>query len=260
MNILHFGFSDALDIVLVALVFYFAFTFFKGSSALRIFFAFGIIYVLYILSRTFSLNLFSSLLNRFIDVGVIAWIVVFQQEIRKFLIHLGSQNIWDKRSWKSILKWNAQDPMQRLQHSIAIVSESLVVLSNQKIGALVVLKRKNDLTEFEETGLVFYCTLSPNILETVFYKNAPLHDGALIIHGTQCIAARCILPMSEQSGHSEKTGTRHRAAAGITEETDALALVVSEQTGDISGFMNGQRTLLENEHAVSDFLNKHWKN
>ncbi|MFZ9452093.1 MAG: diadenylate cyclase [Bacteroidia bacterium] len=259
MSFLHFGFSDALDIILVALVFYFSYTFFKGSSALRIFIAFGIIYILYILSRTFSLHLFSSLLNRFIDVGVIAWIVVFQQEIRRFLIHLGSQNIWDKNAWKSILKWNTQEPVQRLQHTISIISDALIQLSNQKTCALIVLKRQTDLAEFEETGLVFQCTLSPLILETVFYKNAPFHDGALILHGMHCIAARCILPMTERTDLSEQTGTRHRAAAGITERTDAIALVVSEQNGDISAFLAGKRELFNSAVAISEFLKLHWK-
>ena len=124
---------------------------------------------------------------------------------------------------------------------------------------MIVLKRKTDLTEFEETGLVFHCTLSPLVLESVFYKNAPFHDGALILHGMQCVAARCILPMTEHSNLSDQTGTRHRAAAGITERTDAIALVVSEQNGAISGFLTGKRELFNSTVAISEFLKLHWK-
>jgi diadenylate cyclase len=235
-----FKLTDAIDILLVALLLYLAYNLLKGTSAISIFIGLALIYFIYIVIRAFELQLLSSIIGRFVNIGVIAVMIVFQQEIRKFLLFLGSSEFLRNRSWKGILKFNAaaMDQSEMPLDIEALVTASFN-MSESKTGAIMVVARKSDLKFFINTGDMIDSGLTSRMLENIFYKNSPLHDGAVIIQDNRIIAARCVLPVTEKEIPAPY-GLRHRAAVGITENTDAIAVTVSEQTGTVSLTMHGE--------------------
>lgn len=238
---ISFGINDAIDILLVAIILYLAYNLVKGTSAINIFIGLALIYFLYIVFRAFDLELLTSILGKFVNVGVIAIMIVFQQEIRKFLLYIGSNDFLRNRNWRSILKFNVTAPESGpVPLDIDAVADACFNMSETKTGALIIIERKSDLKFFINTGEVIDSGLTSRMLENIFYKNSPLHDGAVIIHDNRIIAARCVLPVSEKENFPAHYGMRHRAAVGITENTDALAITVSEQTGSVSLTINGE--------------------
>lgn len=234
INFISFGITDAIDILLVAIVLYLFYNLVKGTSAINIFIGLALIYLAYIIIRAFDLKLLSSILGKFINVGVIAIMIVFQQEIRKFLLYIGSNEFIRNKNWKNILKINvANKENQEVVVDIETLETACFNMSATKTGALIVISRKSDLKLFINTGDLIDSGLTSRMLENIFYKNSPLHDGAVIIHDNRIIAARCVLPVSEKEDFPAQYGMRHRAAAGITENTDAVAITVSEQTGSV---------------------------
>lgn len=240
LNFLSFGLNDLIDILLVAIILYLAYNLVKGTSAINIFIGLTLIYFAFMVLKAFDLKLLSSILGKFVNVGVIAIMIVFQQEIRKFLLYIGTSGFL-RKNWKNLFKLNmANSSSGQAILDIDALSQACINMSENKTGALIVIGRKSDLKFFISTGEVIDSSLSSRMLENIFFKNSPLHDGAVIIQENRIVAARCVLPVSEDSNFPAHYGMRHRAAVGITENTDAIAITVSEQTGAVSLTINGE--------------------
>ncbi|MFN6038422.1 MAG: diadenylate cyclase CdaA [Bacteroidota bacterium] len=201
-----------------------------------------LIYFAWIIVRAFEMKLVSSVLGKFIDVGVIAIIIVFQQEVRRFLLLLGTSEFINKRNpLRSIFR--VTEKMK--EESMGLTDINALVkacfnMSEQKTGALIVIVRKSDMKFYVSSGEKIDGALTERMIENIFFKNSPMHDGAVIIEGNKILAARCVLPVTEKEQFPAHYGMRHRAAVGITEISDALAIIVSEQTGAVSVALNGQ--------------------
>jgi diadenylate cyclase len=252
---LTFGITDAIDILLVAIILYLVYNLVKGTSAINIFIGLALIYVAYIVVRAFEFKLLGSILSKFVNVGVIAIMVLFQQEIRKFLLYIGSNELLKNKNWKNILKFsNASD--NDLYLDIKEVSAACFNMSETKTGALIVVSRKSDLKFYIQTGTPIDSLVNSKVIENIFFKNSPLHDGAVIIQENRIVAARCVLPVTEKENFPAHYGMRHRAAVGITEVTDALAISVSEQTGAVSLTVNGEINANLNKEKLEYLLEK----
>lgn len=185
------------------------------------------------------MQLLSGILGQFVGIGVLALLIVFQPEIRRFLLILGKSRLFSKgEMWKSIItgKWNLAG--KGSSHFIALY-KSIKKMSESKTGALIVLCDSSKLTFITETGLLLNANISSDLIESIFFKNSPLHDGAVLVHDNKIIAAKCILPITENTELPSSAGLRHKSAVGITEQTDAIAIVVSEETGQVSYAKNG---------------------
>ncbi len=239
-DFLSFGITDIIDILLVAIILYLAYNLVKGTSAINIFIGLTLIYAAYIVIKAFDLKLLSSILSKFVNVGVIVIMIVFQQEIRKFLLFIGSRGFL-RKNWKNLFKLSMSNSVNtQIVLDIDALSQACINMSEGKTGALIVIARKSDLKFFISSGELIDSGLSSRMLENIFFKNSPLHDGAVIIQDNRIVAARCVLPVSEDTNFPAQYGMRHRAAVGITENTDAVAITVSEQTGGISLTINGE--------------------
>lgn len=213
----------------------------KGTSAVNIFIGLAVIYFLWIIIRALDLKLLSSLMGKFVNVGVIAIMVVFQQEIRKFLLYIGSNEFIRSRNWKNILKFKlGAGESDTIDLDVDSIVNACLKMSETKTGALIIVSRKSDLKFYINSGEAIDSALTDRMLENIFFKNSPLHDGAVIIKNNRIIAARCVLPVTEKENFPTHFGMRHRAAVGITETTDAIAITVSEQTGGISLTIAGE--------------------
>ena len=232
-------FISVIDIILVAILLYYVYKLVKGTAAINILIGIVIIYLIWKLTDLFNLDILSNLLGQFISVGVFALIVVFQQEIRKFLLMLGSNNLTNNKLYFKYI--NIFKPSREIsQMDIDEFLKSCNKLVKSKTGALFIIERNNSLDFIKNTGDNLYLEISSPIIESIFYKNSPLHDGAVIIDGNFITAARVILPVSENKNINSRLGLRHRAAFGITEKTDAIAIVISEENGKISFIKNGE--------------------
>jgi uncharacterized protein (TIGR00159 family) len=259
INFISFRLTDAIDILLVAIILYLAYNLVKGTSAINIFVGLALIYFAYIVIRAFDLQLLSSILGKFVNVGVIAVMIVFQQEIRKFLLYIGSNEFLRNKNWKGIFKINAATISSHEQLDVEAVAEACFNMSETKTGALIIIGRRSDLKFFIATGDIVDSGLTSRMLENIFYKNSPLHDGAVIIIDNRIIAARCVLPVTEKENFPAHYGMRHRAAVGITENTDALAITVSEQTGAVSLTIHGDIKPDLNHEKLVYLLEKNMK-
>lgn len=238
---ISFRLTDVIDIFLVAIILYLLFNMVKGTSAVNIFIGLALIYVVWIVIRALDLKLLSSLMGKFVNVGVIAIMVVFQQEIRKFLLYIGSNEFIKSRNWKNIFKVNLFSNSQDLiETDVDAIINACFIMSETKTGALIIISRKSDLKFYISTGEKVDSALTERMLENIFFKNSPLHDGAVIVINNRIVAARCVLPVTEKANFPANYGMRHRAAVGITETTDAIAISVSEQTGAVSLTTNGE--------------------
>jgi len=257
---LSFGITDAIDVLLVAIMLYQLYKMVKGTAAVNILIGLALIYVIWIIVRAFELKLLGSVLGKFINVGVIAVMVVFQQEIRKFLLHIGSNEFIKNKNWKGIFNLTKQDAESSgyLLDADAIIN-ACFSMSDTKTGALMIISRKSDLKFYVNTGELIDSALTDRMLENIFYKNSPLHDGAVIIKDNRIIAARCVLPVTEKENFPSNFGMRHRAAVGITETTDAIAITVSEQTGSVSLTVGGEINSNLNKDKLRFLLEKNLK-
>lgn len=232
-------FINVIDIILVAILLYYVYKLVKGTAAINILVGIVIIYLIWKLTDILEMNILSNLLGQFISVGVFALIVVFQQEIRKFLLMLGSNNLTNNKLYFKYI--NIFKPSREInQMNIEEFLKSCQKLVKTKTGALFIIERNNSLDFIKNTGDNLYLEISAPIIESIFYKNSPLHDGAVLLDGNFITAARVILPVSENKNINSRLGLRHRAAFGITEKTDAIAIVISEENGKISFIKNGE--------------------
>jgi uncharacterized protein (TIGR00159 family) len=230
-GLLNFSIIDAIDIILVALLLYGIFKLVKNTNAIRIFLGIFVIYILWQIVELLQMRLLADILGKFISIGVLALVVVFQPEIRRFLLLLGSRPFKDTSKINLFKHFTTRKKnMQQLEPVIQACQR----MAQTKTGALIVFGRGGDLSEIIDTGEKVNSALSSALLETIFFKNTPLHDGAVVVDGNKIVAARCILPVSSNPDINPNLGLRHRSALGLTELTDAVAIVVSEQTGSMS--------------------------
>lgn len=221
-------FRNVVDVTLVALIAYYAYRLLRKSGAVNLFWGLLSFVVVWFLTRyVFHLPLTSALFNQIISVGAIAIIVIFQKELRSFFYSVGSH------MGKGIA-WGKMRQMQDMQHQVSELFTALMHMSENKQGALIVLIQQQLLDEFADTGEQVDAEISARLIENIFYKNSPLHDGAMFLSHGRIRCAACILPVSSNKEIPKQLGLRHRAAVGLTEKTDAVAIVVSEQTGAIS--------------------------
>ena len=230
---------DVVDILLVALLMYQMYRLIKGTVAFSIFIGFFLVYVFWLLVKAMNMELLGSLMGQFIGVGVLALVVVFQQEIRRFLLLIGT-NYQLSRSFGLEKLFNMERPKQATEQQIKEIIRACDNMARSKTGALIVVANKNELKEIIRTGEKINSRISSYLLETIFFKNTPLHDGAVVVVGNRIAAARCILPITDRHDLDPGLGLRHRAAVGVSEATDALAIVVSEESGSISIALHGE--------------------
>ncbi|MBE9511762.1 MAG: TIGR00159 family protein [Bacteroidetes bacterium] len=230
---------DILDIILVAVLLYQLYRLIRGTVAINIFIGIFIVYLFWLVVKALNMELISTIFGQVIGVGVIALIIVFQQEIRRFLLILGSKYISNERfSFDNLFSTVALASEPKLD--IDTLIKACKRMSASKTGALIVLKRRSVLSAIIESGDILNADYSSRMLESIFFKNNPLHDGAVIIEGKKIVAARCVLPTSENIYLPARYGMRHRAAIGMTERNDSLVVVVSEETGEISLANSGE--------------------
>jgi uncharacterized protein (TIGR00159 family) len=231
---------DVIDIVLVAILIYQLYKLIKGTVAIRIFLGILAIYLFWKLVSAMQMELLSEILGQFIGVGVLALIIVFQQEIRRFLLLVGSQSPLGGPGFiRKILNWSKND-VEDEELNINALVRACFNMSRNKTGALIVITKDSELKYHASTGDEIDAKLSANLLESIFFKNSPLHDGGAIIFQNRIAAARCILPVTDNPDLPSKYGLRHRAALGITENSTAVSIIISEETGEISFSRRGQ--------------------
>ena len=230
MGFIEFTFWDLLDIVSVALIMYYVYKLTKGTQAPSIITGIVVVYLIWLVVRALNMEMLSAIMGQIIGVGVIALIIVFQPEIRRFLQVIGTRSRQHSFFRKLFdLKEETAIDTSFLTPIIRACSD----MSASKTGALIVIQQQTDLTNVAETGITVDANISASLLKNLFFKNSPLHDGAVIISNARITAAKCVLP-STQSEVPVSFGMRHRAALGISELTDAIIIVVSEETGAIS--------------------------
>ncbi|MGX1929648.1 diadenylate cyclase CdaA [Flagellimonas sp. 2504JD4-2] len=255
LNFLEFKITDVIDIVLVAALLYYIYKLVKGTVAINIFIGIVIVWALWKLTELLQMKMISSMVGGFMNIGLIALIIVFQQEIRKFLLMIGSTNFASKRSFIRHFKFLRQEAMPSDTNVDAVVAACEKMGSN-KTGAIIVMERTNSLDFVRITGDKMNIEITQPILESIFFKNSPLHDGAAIIQDNYITATRVILPVSNDRNIPLRFGLRHRAAVGITEKTDAICLVVSEETGSISYIKNGEFVPYKGLEELTNLLKK----
>ena len=238
-DFVDFSFVDIIDILLVALLLFYMYKLVKGTVAINIFIGIVIVYLIWKLTDLLNMDVLSNVLGKFISVGFFALIVVYQQEIRKFLLLLGSTNFTIRRYVVRYFKFLNQNK-DSSNLDINVLINSCSEMSKRKTGAIIVLQRSNTLDFTLNESNITQIKLTPQVLETIFFKNSPLHDGAIIIENNQITATRVILPVSDSSDVPSRYGLRHRAALGISEKTDSLIIVISEQTGKLVYVKNGE--------------------
>ncbi len=254
MTFLDIRFIDLIDIVLVAYLMFRIYKLIKGTVALYITIGIFAFILFWILIKTFGMELSSTILDNIVNVGVVAFIVVFQQEIRRFLLLLGSKyNVTSRFSLDKVFMSQSNKGMMDIYNKPVV--RACMSLAKTKTGALVVITKDSELLDYVQTGELINGVISSRLLENIFFKNSPLHDGAVIITGNKIKAAGCILPVSQNIDLPKRVGLRHRAAMGITESTDAMAIVVSEETGRISFFSKGQMEMGVTEDELQEYLN-----
>ena len=238
--------ADCLDILMVAALIFLVFRWIRGSAAMSIFIAVILLFVLRVVVAALNMRLMNALLGTFIDVGVLALIVIFQPEVRHFMIRLGSRYGAAGKGKDLINRLFGIKDQQLGGETVNEIAEACRTMSESKTGALIVLPHKDSVSHIIETGDVVDARVSRRLIMNIFFKNSPLHDGAMIIDGDRIAAARCTLPITQRTDIPPSYGMRHKAAIGITEETDADVVVVSEETGGVSFVRGGVLTAIGN--------------
>jgi uncharacterized protein (TIGR00159 family) len=238
MTFLEIRFIDLVDIFLVAYLMYRLYMLIKGTVALNIFIGLFAFVLFWLMIKALNMELSSTILDNFVNVGVLAIIIVFQQEIRRFLLLLGSRyNLHNKFSFERIFESKSPAMMSIYIKPVVKACEGF---ARSRTGALIVITKDSELLDFVHTGELLNAVISRQLIESIFFKNSPLHDGAVIINRNKIKAAGCILPVSQNMEMPKRYGLRHRAGMGITEATDAVAIIVSEERGQISFFQRGK--------------------
>lgn len=234
-----FGIKDLVDIILVALMLYYIYRLMRESRSLNVFLGIMVFVLIWLLvSQVLEMKLLGSILDKLVSVGVIALIVLFQDEIRKFLYNLGAHQRF--RSIAAFFSSSRQKDDEEDKETIMPIVMACMNMAKAKVGALIVIQRKDSLNDIIATGDRIDSNINQRLIENIFFKNSPLHDGAMVVSKKRITAAGCILPVSHSLDIPKELGLRHRAAMGISQESDAIAIVVSEETGRISVAMRGE--------------------
>lgn len=240
MGFIKITIIDIVDILIVATIMYYIYKLIRGTQATSILTGILVIYVSWIIARAFNMELMSGILGSVVSVGLIALIIIFQSEIRKFLQTLGNGS---QQSGPLALIRRLRNPARGKHEIIDGIIDPIVRacgdMSATCTGALIVIKQDGSLDDIVATGVIIDAHITPSLLKNIFFKNSPLHDGAMVIGGGRIVAAKCVLP-STKSEVPLSFGMRHRAAMGLCEESDAIVIVVSEETGAISVAQNGK--------------------
>ena len=248
--------ADILDIILLGLIIFFMFKWIKGTSAMSIFVAIVSLYLIRVLVGAFNMRLMTAIMDMILDVGVIALIVIFQPEIRKFLMRLGNRYMNSQGGRKVINKILGRTNTGGMTASEEVndLTEACRRMSEDKTGALIVIAHNSPLNDIISTGDRIDASIHRRLIMNLFFKNSPLHDGALVISGGKIVAARCTLTITSKTNIPANFGMRHKAAIGITEESDADVVVVSEETGNISFVKGGGVTKIQNINELKLLL------
>jgi uncharacterized protein (TIGR00159 family) len=249
----EFGIKDIIDIVLVALMLFYAYQLMKESRSLNVFIGILVFIIVWLfVSQVLEMRLLGSIMDKLVSVGVIGLIVLFQEEIRKFLYTLGAhQKVRSLRNFFSFGTSNKEK--ERKEHIMPLVM-ACMNMSRNKVGALIVIERGAPLTDIIDTGERIDARINQRLIENIFFNNSPLHDGAMVISKSRIVAAGCILPVSHNQEIPKYLGLRHRAALGMSQESDSLTIVVSEETGRISVANNGEFRLRLSAEELESIL------
>ena len=232
-----FGIKDIIDIVLVALILYYLYRLMKESRSLNVFIGIMVFVLVWLfVSQVLEMRLLGSILDKLVSVGVIGLIVLFQEEIRKFLYSLGAHH--RVRALARMFSSGKKDDKEDKETIMPIVMACMDMARNN-VGALIVVERAIKLDDIVDTGDIIDANINQRLIENIFFKNSPLHDGAMVIADKRIKAAGCILPVSHSHNIPKELGLRHRAALGISQDSDAIAIVCSEETGRISVAIKG---------------------
>ena len=255
LRFLNFTFIDLLDILMVAVIIFIAFRWIKGSTAVNIFIAIILLLLMQIISSAIGMKMMSSILGTVIDVGAVALIVIFQPEIRRFLNTLGRRAGTTLERRPALQKFFFRNTPEAVDtRAIDEIAQACKEMADQKTGALIVIRGNDSLDEIIATGDTIDAKIGCRILLNIFFKNSPLHDGAVVIGDNRIVAARCTLPISERTDLPPKFGMRHKAAIGISEQCDASVLVVSEQRGQVSFVRGGKIEVIDSLNQLKLLL------
>ena len=249
---IEFGIKDAIDILIVAMLLYYLFKLMKESGAIKIFsglIAFVVVWVVFRL--ILDMRLLGAIMDTFMNIGILVIVILFQEEIRRFLIELGSRN-----RWRFLLNIFQKNDKQQVKPYVMPIVYACMNMAKTKTGALIVVERNTPLDKFANTGEPINADVNTRLIENIFFKNSPLHDGAMIIANNRIVAASCILPVSHNTDIPKSLGLRHRSALGLSQETDAIAIIVSEETGNVSVAQNGKFQLALSGKDLEDILAK----
>ena len=258
IGFLSVSWADLADVLLVALLLYQVYKLIRGSIAVNIFLGIIALYLTYLMVRAAQMELLATLLGQFMGVGVLAMIILFQPEIRKFLLVIGRGTEFNRgQFFRSLTNW--QDDYD-VAFDLGEVMEAVETLKATRTGALMVFSRDSEMKFYAQTGDVLDARASKRLLLSIFNKNSPLHDGAVILYNGRVRAARCVLPVSENDHLPAHFGMRHRSAVGMSEVTDTLVLAVSEETGRLILARNGKvlrgLKLQQVETKIREFLRR----
>ena len=257
IGFLEVSWVDIVDILLVSVLLYQLYKLMKGSVAVKIFLGILSLYLIYLIVQAAQMELLSMILGQFMGVGVLAAIILFQPELRKFLLLVGRTTDFNKDSFfKNLIRWRRKE--QERAYNITPVIEAARAMGGANTGGLIVFSKDTQLKFYAETGDAIDAEVSKRLLLSIFDKHSPLHDGAVIIHKGRIVAARCVLPVSENDSLPASLGLRHRAALGMSEATESLVLIISEETGQLSiahsGDMLHNLTPIEIRQEINDYL------
>ena len=250
-----FGIKDFIDIFLVAVILYYIYRLMKESRSLNVFIGIMVFILLWLfVSGILEMRLLGSIMDKLVSVGALTLIILFQDEIRKFLYNLGAhQRI---KSLTRLFRSGSKKEAEADKATIMPIVMACMNMARKKVGALIVLERDSPLDDIIQTGDVIDANINQRLIENIFFKNSPLHDGAMVIRRKRIYAAGCILPVSHTVDIPKELGLRHRAALGISQESDALAIVCSEETGRISVAMRGEFQLRLSAEQLESLLSK----
>lgn len=255
----QFGLKDAFDIAIVALLLFYLYRIMKESGTINIFFgvlAFIVVWV--VTSQILELKLLGSILDQFMGIGMLVLVILFQDQIKRFLVELGDHKRW--RFLKNLFRHDKAAEGSDARRYVLPIVYACMNMSKTKTGALIVIRQEMPLESYEKSGDIIDADINSRLIENIFFKNSPLHDGAMIIDGTRICSAGCILPVSHDRNVPRALGLRHRSALGISQATDAFAIVVSEETGNISvahkGALTTRLSSADLEHRLSQILVK----
>ncbi len=248
--------QDIIEIILVGILLYEVYKLLWGSVAVKVLIGFLLLYFFYLVVKTAGMKLLTLFLGRFMEIGVLAAIVLFQQEIRKFLFLIGGTTLFEKSPIFSKLPWFKK--IDRQDINIVSIVEAVKALGMSNIGALIVISKADDLRFYEDSGDRIDAKISKRLLMAIFNKLSPLHDGGAILHDGRIIAARCVLPVTDRDNIPAHLGLRHRAAIGITEITNTLVVIVSEETGQLAiakdGLLKSNLSIQEVRYSLNEYL------